>query len=75
MADRNSGFPKNEENYPNFPISKNLLGWPKSSRKSASWGNFYKVPKETHSIFKDFEDEMTSSEKNFLEILPWSPLM
>jgi hypothetical protein len=51
---------------PVFPLdfcNQFLLGWPKSFRKSVSWGNFYNVPKETHNIFKDFEDEMTTSEK------------
>jgi hypothetical protein len=51
-----------------------LLDWPKSFRKSVSWGIFYKMLNKPHNIFKDFEDEMTSSDKNFSEIYLGPPL-
>jgi hypothetical protein len=42
-----------------------LLGCFKSSRKFFSRYFFHEVPKETHNIFKDFEDEMTTTIKIF----------
>jgi hypothetical protein len=45
-------------------LALKLLGCFKSSRNFFSRYFFHEVPKETHNIFKDFEDEMTSP-KNF----------
>jgi hypothetical protein len=45
--------------------AKMLLGCFKSSRNFFSRYFFHEVPKETHNIFKDFEDEMALPEKFF----------
>jgi hypothetical protein len=41
--------------------------------KSVFWWNFYRMLKESHNIFKDFEDKMTSPEKKFFQNITLLP--